>query len=176
MLNDEEFGAMFTAYRARVHAYAVSRCGLQLAEEVVSETFMVAWRRRGEMPAGAGLPWLLGVARNVTRGLYRDELRRAALDETLRVWAGQADPDVADEVTERAAVLRGLATLSDADKEVLTLVAWHGLTSAQAAEVVGSTRSAFFVRLHRARRRLEAAMDDAMTAPRQRALVPGEER
>ncbi|SPL88504.1 Putative RNA polymerase ECF-subfamily sigma factor [[Actinomadura] parvosata subsp. kistnae] len=66
----------------------MSRCGLQLAEEVVSETSMVAWRRREEMPAGAGLPWLLGVARNVTRGLYRDELRRAALDEALRVWAG----------------------------------------------------------------------------------------
>ncbi|SDK12304.1 RNA polymerase sigma factor [Nonomuraea jiangxiensis] len=175
MLNDEQFGAMFDTYRPRVYAYAVSRCGLQLAEEVVSETFMVAWRRRDEMPAKAGLPWLLGVARNVTRELYRGELRRAALDEALRVWAEEAGPDVADEVAERATVLRALATLSDADKEVLTLIAWHGLTSAQAAKVVGSTRSAFFVRLHRARRRLEAAMNDVMTTPRQRALVPEEE-
>ncbi|MGP4104059.1 RNA polymerase sigma factor [Nonomuraea sp. KM90] len=175
MLNDEEFAAIFNAYRPRVYAYAVSRCGLQLAEETVSETFMVAWRRRDEMPAKAVLPWLLGVARNVTRELYRDELRRAALDESLRVWAGRTNPDVADEVAERAAVLRALVTLSDADKEVLMLITWHGLTSAQAAKVVGSTRSAFFVRLHRARRRLEAAMNDAMTTPRQRALVPEEE-
>ncbi|MFG6195079.1 RNA polymerase sigma factor [Nonomuraea sp. JJY05] len=175
MLNDEQFGAMFDVSRPRVYAYAVSRCGLQLAEDVVSETFMVAWRRRDELPAKDVLPWLLGVAHNVTRELYRSELRRAALDEALRVWAEEADPDVADEVAERAAVLRALATLSDADKEVLTLIAWHGLTSAQAAKVVGSTRSAFFVRLHRARRRLEAAMNDVMTTSRQQALISEEE-
>ncbi|WP_308249998.1 RNA polymerase sigma factor [Sphaerisporangium fuscum] len=176
MLNDEEFAEMFDTYRPRVYAYAVSRCGRHLAEEVVSETFMVAWRRRGDLPARAALPWLLGVAHNVTRELYRGELRRAALDEALRIWADEAGPDVADEVTERAAVLRALATLSDPDKEVLTLVAWHGLTSAQAAKVVGVTRSTFFVRLHRARRRLEAAMNDLMTAAPRQALVPEEER
>ncbi|GLW12771.1 siderophore-interacting protein [Microtetraspora sp. NBRC 13810] len=172
MLNDEEFAATVDAYRPRVYAYAVSRCGRQLAEEVVSETFTVAWRRRGDIPAKARLPWLLGVAHNVIRDLHRGELRRAALNEALRSWADQVQPDPADEVAERAAVLRALAMLSDGDKEVLTLVAWHGLTSAEAAKVVGSSRSAFFVRLHRARRRLEAVMNDLPSPRRRHAFVP----
>ncbi|GAA4203804.1 sigma-70 family RNA polymerase sigma factor [Streptosporangium oxazolinicum] len=176
MLNGEEFAALFDAYRPRVYAYAVSRCGRRLAEEVVSETFVVVWRRRDVIPAKAPLPWLLGVAHNVIRDLYRDELRRAALDEALRGWTEELEGDVADQVVEQATAMKALSTLSDADKEVLTLVSWHGLTSAQAAAVVGSSRSAFFVRLHRARRRLEAAMNNVTAAGPRPAFVPEEEK
>ncbi|GGQ24466.1 RNA polymerase sigma factor [Streptosporangium pseudovulgare] len=176
MLKQEEFAALFDACHPRVYAYAVSRCGRRLAEEVVSETFVVAWRRHDDIPAKNALPWLLGVARNVIRDVHREELRRAALDDALHAWADEIGPDVAEEVTERAAVLRALATLSDEDKEVLMLVSWHGLTSVEAAKVVGSTRSAFFVRLHRARRRLKAAMGDVTAVRRRRALVSEEEQ
>ncbi|NUW42933.1 RNA polymerase sigma factor [Nonomuraea rhodomycinica] len=176
MLNDEEFAALVDAYRHRVYAYAVSRCGRRLAEEVVSETFVVVWRRRDDIPAKAPLPWLLGVAHNVTRELYRDERRQAALDEALRGWADELGRDVAYEVAERVAALKALAALSDEDKEVLTLVSWHGLTSAEAATVVGSSRSAFYVRLHRARRRLEAAMNSVTAARPRPAFVPEEEQ
>jgi len=69
-------------------------------------------------------------------------------------------PDVADEVAERTAVLAALAALPAADMELLTLVAWHGLKPAEAARVVGCSTAAYFVRLHRARRRLERAMAD----------------
>ncbi|MBB5081018.1 RNA polymerase sigma factor [Nonomuraea endophytica] len=164
VLDEKEFAALYDATHPRVFAYAVSRCGRQLAEEVVSETFAVAWRRRADIPRRAVLPWLLGVARNVTRELYRDEVRQAALENALRGWAKEVTGDVAEEVARRSAVLSALVALSDEDKELLTLVSWHGLSSAQAARVVGCSVSAFFVRLHRARRRLEAAL-----------LVPKEE-
>ncbi|MBT2229580.1 RNA polymerase sigma factor [Nonomuraea sp. NEAU-A123] len=139
MLNQEGFAALFDACHPRVYAYAVSRCGRRLSEEVVSETFVVAWRRRDDIPAKAALPWLLGVARNVIRDVHREELRRVALDDALHGWADETGPDVAEEVAERAAVLRALATLSDEDKEVLMLVSWHGLSSVEAAKVVGSS-------------------------------------
>ncbi|WP_371780668.1 RNA polymerase sigma factor [Streptosporangium subroseum] len=176
MLNEKEFAALYDAFHPRVFAYAVSRCGRQLAEEVVSETFVVAWRRRDDIPAKAMLPWLLGVARNVTRELYKDGVRRAALDGALQVWATEFDPDVADEVAERSDVLRALATLSDDAKEVLILVSWHGLTSAEAARVIGCSTPAFFVRLHRARRRLEAAMNGAAVTRGHHVFVPEEKR
>ncbi|GAA3122597.1 RNA polymerase sigma factor [Streptosporangium carneum] len=177
MLDEEEFTALYDALHPRVFAYAVSRCGRRLAEEVVGETFAVAWRRREDIPVRAVLPWLLGVARNVSRELYRDEVRRAALEEALRGWAEEVETDVADEVAERSAVLRALATLGDDDKEVLTLVSWHGLGAGEAAGVLGCSKAAFFVRLHRARRRLEAAMDGAaLHHRRQRVFVPEEER
>jgi RNA polymerase sigma-70 factor, ECF subfamily len=153
------FTKLYDAYHARVYAYLVSRAGHQIAEEVASETFLVAWRRLSEIPE-AELPWLIGVARNRLSDAYRSAFRTSALDEEMRSWVETVSGDVADDVVERAAVLRALATLSDDDRELLTLIAWHGLTAAEAAKAIGCSRAAYFVRLHRARRRLERALSD----------------
>jgi RNA polymerase sigma-70 factor, ECF subfamily len=64
-------------------------------------------------------------------------------------------------IARREAALAALDTLSDTDREVLTLVAWHGLDGRQAAEALGISRLSFAVRLHRARSRLSAALADA---------------
>lgn len=77
------------------------------------------------------------------------------------VSSGHAEGDVAEAVVERAVMLHALACLPAQDQETLTLVAWHGLSSREAAAVVGCSRTAFLVRLHRARRRLEGAVADA---------------
>lgn len=156
----DRFTVLYGSCYSSVYAYAVSRAGRQLAEEVASETFSVAWRRIDDVPDDA-LPWLLGVARNVLRESYRAEARRRSLENELSTWGSATEltaRDVAESVTERAAVLRGLAALSDGDRELLTLVAWHGLRAVDAAKVVGCSTATFFVRLHRARRRLERAM------------------
>jgi RNA polymerase sigma-70 factor (ECF subfamily) len=73
-------------------------------------------------------------------------------------------------------VLAALARLGDADRELLTLVAWHGLSPREAARVVGCSAATYFVRLHRARRRLEQAMA-AGPAPavRHQIVLPTEE-
>ncbi|MEV0237055.1 RNA polymerase sigma factor [Nonomuraea sp. NPDC050786] len=156
----DRFTALYSSCYSSVYAYAVSRAGRQLAEEVASETFGVAWRRIDDVP-GEALPWLLGVARNILRESYRAEARRQSLESELAAWTTAEEVtagDIAESVTERIAVLRALATLSDEDRELLTLVAWHGLRAANAAKVVGCSTATLFVRLHRARRRLERAM------------------
>ena len=145
----------------RVYSYAVSRAGRQLAEEIVSEVFLIAWRRLADVPKPA-LPWLLAVARNVVIDQFRAAARRQSVAE-LQAWAAEArdsSADVADQVAERFAVIAALATLSEADRELLMLVAWQGLPPRQAARVVGCSTAALSVRLHRARRRLEHAMDE----------------
>lgn len=170
----ERFQSLYTRHQGQVYAYAVSRAGRQLADEVVSEVFLIAWRRRADVPALA-LPWLLGVARNVITSQFRDSARQRSLAAELRAWVTEQElsaGDVADEVSERIAVLAALAGLPDPDRELLTLVAWHGLTPREAARVVGCSTAAYFVRLHRARRRLERAMADG-AAPRDRAGTPG---
>lgn len=151
---------MYDAHHARVYAYAMSRVGRQLADDVVGETFLVAWRKLGAVPAEA-LPWLLGVARNVVRERFRAEERQASLAAELRAWGDEAVADVADGVTERAAMLAALTRLSDDDRELLTLMAWHGLSAREAARVVGCSTATFFVRLHRARKRLHEALSGA---------------
>ncbi|TYP81255.1 RNA polymerase sigma factor [Blastococcus xanthinilyticus] len=156
------FTALWEQYSPRVMGYALRHVDPDSAQEVVSETFLVAWRRLREVP-GEPLPWLLVVARNTISNHRRSGYRRAVLQGELERLQRVAEPAPAAEVpaVEREAVLAALAALTQAEREALLLVAWDGLTAAQAARVAGCSTSAFSVRLFRARRRLQAA--DATT-------------
>ena len=163
----QRFTALYARHHNQVFAYAVTRAGRDLADEVVAETFLVAWRRFAVLPRGAPLPWLLGTARNVIRARYRDEERQRAVAAELRAWT---TPDIAEDITERAAVLVALSRLTEDDRELLTLAAWHDLSPGAAARVLGCSTATYFVRLHRARRRLADAL--AATDPPQQLARP----
>jgi len=144
-----------------VWSYAVSRVGRQAAEDVVSETFAIAWRRQTSIPVDA-LPWLLCIARNVVFDSYRVAARQRLIDMALRTRIAVVranEPDIAESIVDRDQALTALASLSERDRELLMLIAWHGLSPRRAARVLGCSRPAFFVRLHRARGRLERALD-----------------
>ncbi|MGX6604014.1 RNA polymerase sigma factor [Micromonosporaceae bacterium Da 78-11] len=156
----QRFTVLYDAYYSQIYGYAVSRTDHQRADEIVSDTFMVAWRRFDDMP-DPPLPWLLGVARNVVREQARRSARQESVEADLRTWTSAVEPvatDPADVVTDRAGVLGALQRLSTDDRELLTLVAWHGLSPAEAAEVIGCSTATYSVRLHRARGRLQHAM------------------
>ena len=95
--DSQRFTTMYDECRQRVWAYVVSQAGRQVADEVVSETFAIAWRRFDDVPDPA-LPWLLGVARNVLRDTIRAEIRRESLAGELRAWT---EEDHAEQVAER---------------------------------------------------------------------------
>ncbi|MFC4498730.1 MULTISPECIES: RNA polymerase sigma factor [Streptomyces] len=161
MTQAQRFRDIYEECYPRVLAYTTSLVGRQTGEDITSETFTVAWRRVRDIPQPA-LPWLLGVARNLVRELRRRDSYQYALaaEEARLVSSGarSGDGDVAADVTDRDAALKALAGLSDADRELLTLIAWHGLSAKQAARVLGCTTATVTVRLHRARRRLEKAL------------------
>lgn len=150
---------MFHELSPRVFAYARRQCDAATAEDVVSETFLVAWRRFEDLPADP-LPWLLVIARNTLSDRRRRTLRRDRLTDTLAELertvghATAADHDV----IERATAVAALAELSNLEQEALLLVAWDGLSNADAAVVAGCTQRAFEVRLSRARARLTRQM------------------
>ena len=152
-------------YRA-VLAYARRRAGAGEADDAVAETFLVAWRRLEEVPDEAR-PWLFGVARRVLANQRRAAARRDAL-------AGRVSGAAVEglEIAQEAPVLRALATLAEGDREVLMLVAWEGLTSEEAGRVLGCSRTAAKVRVHRARGRLRARLaeleDEPAASTRQR--------
>jgi RNA polymerase sigma-70 factor, ECF subfamily len=153
------FAVIYAENRSRVYAFAVSKAGRQLADEILSEVFMIAWRRFGDLPEPP-LPWLLAVTRNVAMSQSRALVRERSLATELNEWVAGAQAavgDIADDVAERVAALTALAALAEPDRELLTLVAWQDLTPKEAAQVIGCSTAAYFVRLHRARRRLEAA-------------------
>ena len=160
MENAERFAAMYEQNRARVHAFAISKAGRQLADEILSEVFMIAWRKIEAVPEPP-LPWLLGVARNVAMSQFRAAAREQSLADEMSSWLSPSEitvGDIAEDVADKIAVLKALSELSASDRELLTLVAWHGLSARSAAQVTGCSTATFFVRLHRARRRLELAL------------------
>ena len=160
------FNSLWDAYAGRVLAYAKRRVDPDVAQEVLADTFVVAWRRVGEVPDDA-LPWLLVVARNTIANHHRSHRRRAALHNQLALLDSLANtvPGVDVTVTDRAEVLARLASLTDSQREALLLVAWDGLTPAEAARVAGCSVSTFQVRLFRARRRLQSQPPSLTTPP-----------
>ena len=66
--------------------------------------------------------------------------------------------DPAVSVAERDVLLGALASLNDAEREVLMLVAWEELDHERAAAALGCSVNAFTVKLHRARTKFEAAV------------------
>jgi RNA polymerase sigma-70 factor (ECF subfamily) len=146
------FAALYERHYGAVHAYAARRVGLDAADEVAAETFLVAWRRFDAIPRTAPLPWLYGVARNVVlRHLdrtRRETLAREAVAHERPPGLGLDDPD-------DVAVWDAWHRLRPSDREVLALIAWEELTVAEAASVLGCPAAQFSVRLFRARRRLE---------------------
>lgn len=135
--------------------YALRHVGPDQAEEVVAETFLVAWRRLAHIP-GDALPWLIVVARNTIRAAHRSTYRRRILERDLaRLSEAMAEgASVERQVMEREALLRGLERLTPREREALLLTAWDGLSIEQAATVAGCRPGALKVRLHRARRKL----------------------
>lgn len=146
--------ALFARHGQAVRAYTLRRIDRATADDVVSEVFVIAFRRLDDVPADA-LPWLLGTARRVLANHRRSAGRREALATDLRVLhAGVWH----DETSSAPELLAALASLSEGDRELLMLVAWDGLDPAASAAVLGCSRATFAVRLHRARRRLALAM------------------
>ena len=156
----ESFQRLYAANVDPILGYALRRVGTPAdAADVVAETFLVAWRRRADVPAGeAGRLWLYGVARRILANQRRGELRRSALGGRLRAELPGAVPDPAGAVADRTDAARALAQLGEADREVVELTAWEGLDSREVAEVLGITHVAARARLSRARNRLRGVL------------------
>lgn len=155
--DEDAFVSLFELHHRALLAYAVRRVADPAdAADVVAETFLVAWRRLDEVPPDAqARPWLFGVARRVLANLRRGERRRLALADRLRDAVVDVVPGPGDEASD---VERAVAGLGELDQEILRLHAWDELAHDEIALVLGLSRGAVRVRLHRARRRLAERM------------------
>ncbi|MFI5714157.1 RNA polymerase sigma factor [Kribbella sp. NPDC051620] len=157
------FGGLFDAYAAPLYRYLARRVGPDHAHDLVSETFLTAFKQRQTYdPATAAVrSWLYGIATNLARRHVRQEVR--GLRAASRADAGRTpyqpshDGIVSDRVDAQALarqIAPAIADLSDGDRDVLFLTSWAQLTTVEVAEAldipVGTVRS----RLHRIRRQL----------------------
>ncbi|TYP87856.1 RNA polymerase sigma factor [Blastococcus xanthinilyticus] len=162
---DELFAAAYRASGTAVLGYALRRSDSRDdALDVVAETFAIAWRRRADLPADPveARPWLFGIARRCLANAARSAQRAGRLGRRLAEAFPEGavpDPAAVSEVrAESRRVRAALAGLPDDDRELVTLIAWEGLTPAEAATVLGVSAGTARVRLHRARTRLRTAL------------------
>jgi RNA polymerase sigma-70 factor (ECF subfamily) len=128
----------------------------------VADTFTIAWRRVEELPEGEQATlWLYGVARKVLANLRRTGHHRHARNTELDTEIADLYGEHPDGRAELDAIGQAFRTLPDDDRELLSLVAWEGLDREEIATVLGLTRNAVRVRLHRARKRLSRALAEA---------------
>jgi RNA polymerase sigma factor (sigma-70 family) len=164
----DAFGALFDEYSGQVYNLAFRLTGdWASAEEVVSLTFLEAWRRRASVAAdGESLkPWLMAIAVNVTRNRSRAARRhRAAL---ARLPRAPVVPDFADELAGRiddaariAQVRTALRALRPAERDVVALCVWSGLDYADAARALGIPVGTVRSRLSRARAKLRESLGE----------------
>lgn len=161
----ERFASIFDRHAPHIQRYLARRLGQQVADDLVADTFLVAFgkRARYDLTRSDARPWLYGIATNLVRQHQREEVREYRLRANIKPELdhdGHADR-VAAQVTAaamRRLLATALAELSDGDRDVLLLVAWEGLTYEEVANAlaipVGTVRS----RLSRARRQVRAAL------------------
>lgn len=163
LADPERFALVFDRHADDIHRYVSRRLGPDLADDVVSDTFLTAFRKRAAYdPSRADArPWLYGIASRLIRAHRRAETRRTRLLSR--------PPDVPDEpFDERSAarvtsaqlqprLAKVLTGLSAADRDLLLLVAWADLTYEECAAALGLPLGTVRSRLHRVRAKIRRA-------------------
>ena len=169
---EEAFEAAYRDAGTAVLGYALRRSSTREdALDVVADTFAIAWRRRTDLPAAPAevRPWLFGIARLCLANAVRSSHRAGRLGRRLAdsfVDTALPDPSaIAEARAESRRVREALDQLSADDRELVTLIAWEGLTPTEAASALGLSPGTARVRLHRARTRLRAALSAVPAAP-----------
>ena len=153
------FDALYRRWHGPVLAYARRR--VAEPDDLVSEVFTAAWRYRSRV-TDPPLPWLLRTASNLSLHATRGARRRSRL--AAKVGSERPGPQVdldeavIDRADASAIVLVALDALSPTDRELLRLIAWEQLSTAEAGHVLGCSEAAVRVRVHRAKGRLARAV------------------
>ncbi|GAA3465177.1 MULTISPECIES: RNA polymerase sigma factor [Saccharothrix] len=158
----EALASWYDAHARPLHHYLARRAGTQVADDLVADVFLVAWERRASFDPGRAGPraWLYGIATNLLlrhrrteetrlRAWARDGARRSTQDEVAHRATESVDADV--RVRRMAEAISGLRA---EERDVLLLVAWAGLTTAEISEALGVREQTVRTRLHRARTKL----------------------
>jgi RNA polymerase sigma factor (sigma-70 family) len=161
----ERFAEVFDRYHAEIHGYVSRRLGTSLADDIASETFLIAFarRQRYDLAHGDARPWLYGIASNLIARHRRAEARHyRAMARAVAVDAVDGDTEPVagriDATTMRGRLAAALVEIRDRDREILLLVAWAQLSCEEAARALGIPAGTARSRLNRARRRARAAL------------------
>jgi RNA polymerase sigma-70 factor (ECF subfamily) len=161
----EVFALLYDRHAGHIRRYVTRRLGADVADDVVADTFVDAFRQRSryQLDRDDARPWLYGIAANLIGKHRRSETRM--LQAFTRTGADPVAQTYTDRVEDRvsAAALRqplakALADLSPKHRDVLLLIAWADLSYEETAQALGVSVGTVRSRLHRARTKVRQAL------------------
>lgn len=148
---------LYDSYAREIHRYLTRRLDTATADDLVAQTFLIAWEQRGDyrQDRASARAWLYGIATNLFRRHARSEIRALRAMERQGV-AGDADPTAlvagrVDAARQAQRIAGAIAGLRDEERDVLLLVAWADLGPSEVADALGVKVATVRTRLHRAR-------------------------
>ncbi len=144
------FEDVVRSHFSAVHRYLVRRAGVGEADDLTADVFVVAWRRRDDMPDEVPLAWLYRTAGFVVANFRR----KGRPTPVAEVPDEVADDDPAVRAVRDEQVREVLLRLAPRDRQIVLLNAWEGLTGDELAAVLGISRGGADAALSRARARL----------------------
>ncbi|WP_317446395.1 RNA polymerase sigma factor [Streptomyces collinus] len=161
----DAFAVIFDRYADDIHRYIARRLGSDTADDLMAETFEIAFKRRRRYdPAHPhARPWLYGIATNLIGRHRRAEARRLRALSRVAALAPGTEHDVpgdgaAERLSADAPLAGALAGLPARYRDVLLVIAWGELDYEEAAQALGVPVGTVRSRLHRARTRLRKAL------------------
>ncbi|GII84155.1 DNA-directed RNA polymerase sigma-70 factor [Sphaerisporangium siamense] len=163
----EQFAVLFDRYGRQIHRYVARRLGAQVADDIVAETFLAAFRRRGAFDTSfpQARPWLYGIATTLIARHRRQEerllraLHRTGVDPLPEAMADVVERRVAAQDRKRE-LAGALASLSRGDRDVLLLVAWEDMSYEEVARALDIPLGTVRSRLHRARKKARSVLEE----------------
>lgn len=152
------------AHLGEVTAYARRR-GSPDPESIAADAMTIAWRRLADLPRDDARPWLFATARNLLFAEWRRRSLLGGADPSAQAVGHEFEPPPEMRALDPR-LASALRSLTSDDREALLLIAWEDLSPALAARALGINQTAFRVRLHRARRRLQALLAADSMNPR----------
>ncbi|MEV0352892.1 sigma-70 family RNA polymerase sigma factor [Nonomuraea sp. NPDC050680] len=167
LTDPEVFAELFDRYSAMLYRYVSKRLGPEPAEDIVGETFLVAFSRRKSYDPSYpdARPWLFGILTKLVSRHHRTEaaryraLQRAPVDADVESPADRVAAGVTAQAS-RPELASALAALPAKDRDVLLLIAWGDLTYEEVAQALGIPIGTVRSRLNRGRRKVRAALGD----------------
>lgn len=160
------FSDLYDRYAAIIHRFAARRVGGNAADDIMSETFLVAFERRFTFLTDQddAKPWLFGIATTLMKKHVRLEAR--AWKGLAAASSAEVHHDATEAAGSRIDAARSLRRLGYAmkrmpagDRDALLLYAWADLDYDGVAAALGVPIGTVRSRLNRVRRKLRAASE-----------------
>jgi len=167
MSDPECFTVLVRRHAPAIQRYVTRRIGREAAEDVVAETFLIAFRQRSYYTDDGRdcLPWLYGIATRLAHRHWRGETRqlnllaRTGIDPVTEPFTDRVDAEVTANAA-KARLAAAVARLPASQRDALLLLVWADLSYDQIARATGVPMGTVQSRISRARRRLRKQLAD----------------